>query len=501
MDPIFIQRRKVLQALFYGAGAAALSACGGSSSSARSAAAALTPEPTDSPLPPAPTGPEPLAAELPLTPGPLADIGPLAESEVPGILIPEGFSIRPVARHLENPMTGLPDPLGLGGYNWHSFPDGGAVFPVEEDGGWVYVSNSEVPINGGVGALRFDADGRLMRAYSILRNTRTNCAGGPTPWGTWLSCEEVSDGLVYECHPLGTPSQAQVRPALGVFRHEAAAVDWKTRTVYLTEDRGDGRFYRFRSAGLVSSMTGKPSLDLDNGELEVLEVDGFENGAYQEDATQARRVNRVKWVPVIDPHRPQETVRREIEHNTGAGAPGTRFRGGEGLWIQELPPSAQPPVLGADHPLRAVVFFACKGDNRVLALDVDNDLLEVVFDNEQLIGAGEDAFDDVDNLVVSPAGDVIVAEDGDMMRLMVMIPNQPAKILLQILGGGSELTGPAFTADGSRLYFSDQRGMAGLGSRTGVTYELTIPESFRQPRSNVPSAMAQIHRPKKTAMG
>ena len=75
---------------------------------------------------------------------------------------------------------------------------------------------------------------------------------------------------------------------------------------------------------------------------------------------------------------------------------------------------------------------------------------------------------------------MIVAEDGDAMRLMVMIPNQPAKILLQVPGGESELTGPAFTADGSRLYFSSQRGPVNLGIPWfGTTYELTIPEEYR----------------------
>ncbi len=136
--------------------------------------------------------------------------------------------------------------------------------------------------------------------------------------------------------------------------------------------------------------------------------------------------------------------------------------------------------------MRAVMFFACKGDNRVYALDIDNDLIELVFDNRQL--AANQGFDDVDNLVVSPFGDVIVAEDGAGMRLMVMIPNQPAKILVQCTLGGSELAGPAFTPDGSRLYFSSQRGpnlpvLPGLSqptTGTGATYELLIPAKFRK---------------------
>ncbi len=482
MNSVSLTRRKLIQAMFYGAGAAMITACGGGSSSSGSPVGTPSPTPgtPSEPEPPVPEPPVPPATMLPLKAGPLAGIGELVESDVDGILIPEGFSIRRVARHLEDPISGLPNLTGLLRDNWHIFPDGGAVFPVREDGGWVYVSNSEIAPGGGVGALRFDRDGTVIDAYRILRNTRRNCAGGATPWGTWLSCEETTDGQVYECHPLGPASLARAHPALGIFNHEAAVADWDTRTLYLSEDDGNGRLYRFRSAGVVTSITGEPGLDLDNGVLEVMEVDGFANGAYQEDLDQARRLHKVRWVPVQDPHRAQETVRAEIEAATGQGAPGTRFKGGEGLWVQTLPEGQRPDIAGSANPLRAVVFLACKGDNRVYALDIDNDQIEVVFDNEQLIGSGEAPFNDVDNIVVGPAGDVVVAEDGDLMRLMVMVPNQPARILLQIPGGGSELTGPAFTPDGSRLYFSSQRGPSALLLPTGATYELTIPEAFRR---------------------
>ena len=464
-------RRQVLRSMFVGSVALGIYGCGGSSSSSNNSSTPDTPDVPDVSDVPDVADPVVPATELPLQAGPLANIGNLVESDVDGTLIPEGFSIRRVARAGFSPSFNFT--------LWHSNPDGGAVFQAD-DGGWVYVSNSEIAPGGGVGALRFDRDGTVLDAYRILRNTRRNCAGGATPWGTWLSCEETTDGQVYECHPLGPASLARAHPALGIFNHEAAVADWDTRTLYLSEDDGNGRLYRFRSAGVVTSITGEPGLDLDNGVLEVLEVDGFANGAYQEDLDQARRLHKVRWVPVQDPHRAQETVRAEIEAATGQGAPGTRFKGGEGLWVQTLPEGQRPDIAGSANPLRAVVFLACKGDNRVYALDIDNDQIEVVFDNEQLIGSGEAPFNDVDNIVVGPAGDVVVAEDGDLMRLMVMVPNQPARILLQIPGGGSELTGPAFTPDGSRLYFSSQRGPSALLLPTGATYELTIPEAFRR---------------------
>ncbi|MEY1661694.1 alkaline phosphatase PhoX [Isoalcanivorax beigongshangi] len=464
-------RRALLRTLFYGAGAAAAVAWGLDRPSGY-----LPLSRVPGALPPLDKLP---GRELPLVAGPLSQIGLLQNSGVDGIWIPEGFSVRCVARHLANPVSGRIDPSGgLLGYSWHRAPDGGAVFGAE-DGGWVYVSNSETNRSGGVGALRFAADGSLIDAYPVLLNTRRNCAGGPTPWGTWLSCEELSDGLVYECDPFGTPAQAVVHPALGCFRHEAAAVDEQTRTVYLTEDHGDGRFYRFRSFGRVSGINGRSALDLSQGVLEVLEIDGFAHGGYDDNLASARVLRKVRWQPVLQPQHPQGEVRDQYRASTGQGAPGTRFNGGEGLWIQHFPDGQQPLLPDGQRPLRAVVFFACKGDNRVYALDIDNDQIEVVFDNEHLIGTGQAPFKDVDNLVVSPAGDVIVAEDGDAMRLMVMVPNGVPRILLQIDHGGSELTGPAFTPDGSRLYFSSQRGPSAMLVNRGATYELTLPPAFR----------------------
>ena len=165
----------------------------------------------------------------------LTNLGALQGADDNGLQLPEGFTSRVIAQTTQN-VAGTDFP-------WVRAPDGGAVFDTD-DGGWIYVSNAESGSQGGVGAIRFDSSGNITDAYSICTNTRRNCAGGTTPWGTWLTCEEMADGYTYECDITGATA-ATKREALGEFNHEAAAVDPDTGIVYETEDRSDGNFYRF----------------------------------------------------------------------------------------------------------------------------------------------------------------------------------------------------------------------------------------------------------------
>src|SRR5215218_6875698 len=117
--------------------------------------------------------------------------GPLGAPDANGLRLPPRFTSRLIAR-ANRLVAGT-------SYPWHPFPDGQATFATS-DGGWVLVSNSEslAPTGAGSSAIRFRRNGTIADAYRILAGTNANCAGGGTPWGRWLSCEEHDYGHVWE---------------------------------------------------------------------------------------------------------------------------------------------------------------------------------------------------------------------------------------------------------------------------------------------------------------
>lgn len=373
-----------------------------------------------------------LSMTQPLSAESLAEIGDLRAPNSFGMRLPEGFSARIIARAGQTLEKDRWWRRTI--YPWHSYPDGGATYPTN-DGGWIYVSNSETlsVLGGGASAVRFDHRGTVQNAYRILGGTNLNCAGGPTPWHTWLSCEEVDRGRVFECDPYGRKLPI-ARPALGLFKHEAVAVDTVFGHLYLTEDEPDGRLYRF----IPDGVNADGNLNLECGTLQVASVDGQ---------------GYVSWIdlPNPTPNLFQTRTREQVPESTA-------FNGGEGLWYSD-----------------GRIIFTTKGDNRVWGLDTNLQHLDIIYDAAT---AENPVLTGVDNVTVSSGGDILVAEDGGDMQIVVIDGSGKVAPLMQIVGqDGSEITGPAFSPDGSRLYFSSQRGggIFGGGNGFGITYEIRGP--------------------------
>ena len=214
---------------------------------------------------------------------------------------------------------------------------------------------------------------------------------------------------------------------MGIFTHEAAAVDPQRRRVYLTEDEENGRFYRF-----IPDFW--PSLA--SGRLYAARVRWDDPSELAGD---------VRWHEVV------ADFSARLAPDFGRT---TAFDGGEGCWYDG-----------------GLVYFATKGDNRVWSYDDTSRRLEVIYDASlhpcsPLRG--------VDNVTVSKSRDLYVAEDGGDMQLCLITPDRVVAPFLQLEGhDGSEITGPAFNPAGDRLYFSSQRGQGNNG--IGMTFEVRGP--------------------------
>jgi secreted PhoX family phosphatase len=119
-------------------------------------------------------------------------------------------------------------------------------------------------------------------------------------------------------------------------------------------------------------------------------------------------------------------------------------------------------------------WFTTKGDNRVWQVNLTTGTYELAYD-DSLVSPGPAPLTGVDNVTGSTFGDLYVAEDGANMEICMITPDDKISVFLRVNGHRlSEITGPAFTPAGTRLYFSSQRGTSGLSSG-GITYCVTGP--------------------------
>ena len=403
--------------------------------------------------------------------------GPLVADPAGIIDLPEKFSYKVVSRRGD---------LMDDGFYVPGAPDGMATF-AGDNGETIVIRNHEVsagayPYMGPFGAnnalldqidssLLYDAGrGRpalggtttfvydtvtqqLISQYLSLAGTLRNCAGGPTPWNTWITCEETTvlagpeheqdHGYVFQVPASVSPKITPPVPirAMGRFNHEAVAVDPETNIIYQTEDEGDGLIYRFIP---------KDPADLEaGGQLQALQVNDQPSLDTRNWGSQTVSVGtqlEISWVNLDEVEAPLDDLRLR-GFNRGAA----RFARGEGMWY------------GND-----AVYFACTnggytGLGQIWRLVPAENKLELFIEPNDP-GLVENA----DNLTVTPWGDLILCEDGSGDQFLVGVtPEGELYKFARNATSDSEMAGATFSPDGTTLFVNIQH--------DGLTLAITGP--------------------------
>lgn len=331
---------------------------------------------------------------------------------------------------------------------------------------------------GGVTTLVFDtAAQRLERQFLSLAGTLRNCAGGATPWGSWITCEEMpllkgeygavrDHGYNFEVPAAADgPVLAVALEEMGRFNHEAVGVDPATGVVYQTEDRPDGLFYRFlpRSPGELHQ----------GGRLQALALrdapSAFTGNWSHFGGMPTGEPLPVRWLDIDNVRSPGDDLRLQ-GRSRGAAV----FARGEGVAVE------------ADGG-STCIWFVCTAGGRNKRGQLfcyrpgkapgspdehkDSGTLELYLEpnDSRLLNGG-------DNLCVAPYGDLVICEDNsDNQRLIGVTPDGGLYEIARNAAGDSEFAGSTFSPDGTTLFVNIQK--------PGLSFAVTGPWRSRSPAS------------------
>lgn len=301
------------------------------------------------------------------------------------------------------------------------------------------------------------ASGKTERQFLSLAGTEVNCAGGPTPWGSWLSCEESFSnpgsflgrhreqphGYVFEV-PAQAAGLVEPRPikAMGKFMHEAAAVHAASGIVYLTEDRNNGLFYRY-----IPNQRGQL---LAGGRLQALAIVGepsFTTDNWSRSADlQVGESLPTRWLDLDQVDRDTDDLRED-----GANRGAATFARGEGLWAAGN--SLAFTCTTGGRARLGQVFSYTPSAHEGTAQENDRPgeltLLAEATENSLLHNA--------DNITFAPWGDLLVCEDTDAPCGIVGIgPDGTQYAVADNAYSNSELAGACFSPAGDILFVNIQ---------------------------------------------
>lgn len=334
-------------------------------------------------------------------------------------------------------------------------------------------ADGRMPAIGGTTTLIYNpATGQTEKQFLSLAGTVNNCAGGPTPWGSWVSCEETEQradghhqkdhGYNFEVPVTESIQRAQPVPlkAMGRFNHEAIAVEPRSGIVYQTEDRWDGLIYRFipktpgklHEGGRLQALAIKenPSWDTRNwGEAGAQPFPGQQSFA-------------TYWIDIDNVESPEDDLRYQ-----GFKKGAAMFARGEGMWYGD-----------------GEVYFACTNGGPIRMGQVfrytpspyegTSRESEVPGKVELFVESKDkDVLKNCDNLTVAPWGDLFIAEDADMpCKLVGVTPKGSCFDFGANPYNDSELAGCCFSPDGQILFVNIQG--------TGQTLAITGPWAERR---------------------
>jgi uncharacterized protein len=391
------------------------------------------------------------------------------------IALPKGFEYNVIGKVKEKMADGRPTPARHDGM-W-AFKVGSELRLVRNH----EVTNSRLPIagsaigvnnhydeaaGGGTTTLVIDPKTRtVIRDFVSLSGTLVNCAGGPTPWGSWISCEETTVGPVVQtlasgakiggfakrhgyCFEVQASANNNVPPvaltAMGRFDHEAVAVDRKSGVVYLTEDRGTAGFYRF-----IPKRNGRLA---EGGTLQMLAVKGWPD--YDSRTKQnVGDISRATWVTIDDPDPEAADTDVLAVYKQGKAKGGATFARLEGCVADDDGKIYFTATSGGDAKAGQIWVYdpvsKDEGNLRLLFEVTDKNLLFMP-----------------DNICLMPKSELLlVCEDGDYQglesknHLRILTPSGKMADFAQNISKDfprSEFAGSTFSPDGKTLFVNMQ---------------------------------------------
>jgi len=310
----------------------------------------------------------------------------------------------------------------------------------------------------------------VEKEWLSLAGTVRNCAGGTTPWGSWITCEESvlkADKVIEQDHGYNfeVPASNDIKlydpvpiKAMGRFNHEAVCVDPRTGIVYQTEDRHDGLIYRY-----IPQVPG----DLHKGgRLQVLAIQdspSFDTRNWTTTGAKYMKKGKpfqVHWIDIDDVESPNDDLRVRGFKN-GAAV----FARGEGIWFGENE-----------------LYFACTNGGREAIGQIfrytpssyegqSNETsapgtLELLLEpnNSHIV-------ESCDNLTIGANGDLVICEDKNNPRIIGVTPEGKTFKIAENIGFESEFAGGVFSPDGQTLFVNIQK--------PGLTFAITGPWADR----------------------